>query len=133
MAAWEWWRLVVALVFSFVSYCVYRGRNWARLTVIALGLCLAGLVMWQLGAAVIDIAGRHNESTSTRSFGLWQLVEIANSLGLGISQFLAPLAFVVCVLCHRDVAAAFRSGINERSNQAMQRTPTGSSPSTSNE
>jgi hypothetical protein len=133
MAAWESWRLVVALLFSFLSYCVYRGHDWARLTVIALGICLAGLVMWQIVEALIYVAGRHDESTSARSFGLWQLVEIANSLGLGLSQFLAPLAFIVCVLCHRDVAAAFHHATTERSNQTMQRTPTGSSPSTSND
>ena len=39
---------------------------------------------------------------------MWQFVDIANTLGLGLVQFLAPLAFVIGVLCHRDVAAAFR-------------------------
>jgi hypothetical protein len=133
MAAWEFWRLVVALLFPFLSYCVYRGHDWARLTVIALGFCLAAVIVWRMSEALIHYAGVHDESTSTRSFGLWQLVEIADSLGVGLSQFLAPLAFIVCVLCHRDVAAAFHSATTGRSNQTMQRTPTGSSPSTSND
>lgn len=133
LAAWEWWRLILSLFFSFVSYCVYRGRDWARLTVIVLGVCLGILIIWYIASGVIDVAGRHDESESTRSFLLWQFVEIANTLGGGLAWVLAPLAFVVGVLCHRDVAAAFRPGITERSNPAMQRTPTGSSPSPSHD
>ena len=123
IAAWEWWRLILALLFSFVTYCVYLGRNWARLTVIVLGICLGGLIMWKVGSEVIYVAGRHNESTSTRSFLLWQLVDIANTLGWGLMTSLAPLGFIIGVLCHRDVAAAFRPEIIERSKQAMERTP----------
>jgi hypothetical protein len=122
IAAWEWWRLIVALLFSFVSYCVYRGRDWARLTVIVLGICLGGLIFWQVASDVIYVVGRHDESTSTRSFLMWQFVDIANTLGLGLVQFLAPLAFVIGVFCHRDVAAAFRPAVTERSNQSLEPT-----------
>jgi hypothetical protein len=129
MAAWEFSRLVVALLFPFLSYCVYRGRDWARLTVIAPAFCLATVIVWRISEALIHFAGVHDEAASTPNFGLWQLAEIADNLGVGLSQFLAPMAFIVCVLCHRDVAAAFHSATTERSNQTMQRTPTGSSPS----
>jgi uncharacterized membrane protein YqaE (UPF0057 family) len=133
MAAWEFWRLVLALLFPFLSYCVYRGHDWARLTVIALGFCLAAVIFRRISEAVIHYAGVPDKSISPRSFGLWQLAEIADSLGVGLSQFLAPLAFIVCVLCHRDVATAFHSATIERSNQTMQRTPTRPSPNISND
>jgi hypothetical protein len=133
MAAWEFSRLVVALLFPFISYCVYRGRDWARLTVIALAFCFATVIVWRISEALIHFAGVHDGTASTPNFALWQLAEIADNLGVGLSQFLAPMAFIVCVLCHRDVAAAFHSATTERSNQTMQRTPTGSSPSTSND
>jgi hypothetical protein len=133
VAAWEFWRLVVALLFSLLSYCVYRGHDWARLTVIALGICLAPVIVWRISEAVIHYAGSPDESTSTRSFWLWQFSEIADSLGSGLSQFLVPLAFIVGVLCHRDVAAAFHSETAERSNQTMQRTPTRPSPDISHD
>ena len=133
MAAWEFWWLVVALLFPILSYCVYRGHNWARLTVIALAFCLATVIVWRISEGVIHFSGVHDEAASTRNFGLWQLAEIADNLGVGLSQFLAPMAFIVCVLCHRDVIASFHPATTERSNQTMQRTPTGSSPSISND
>ena len=120
MAAWEFSRVVVALVFPFLSYCVYRGRDWARLTVIALAFCLATVIVWRMSEGVIHFAGVDDEEASTPHFGLWQLAEIADNLGVGLSQYFAPMAFIVCVLCHRDVAAAFHSAAAERSNQTMQ-------------
>ncbi|HVF73068.1 MAG TPA: hypothetical protein VM940_15810 [Chthoniobacterales bacterium] len=128
MAAWEFWRLVAALLFPFLSYCVYRGHDWARLTVIAVGFCLAALIVWRISEALMHYASAHDKSTGTRSLGLWQIAEIADTFGVGLSQFLAPLAFVICVLCHRDVAAAFHSATTERSNHAMERTADRRSP-----
>jgi formate hydrogenlyase subunit 3/multisubunit Na+/H+ antiporter MnhD subunit len=121
MAAWEFWWLVVALLFPFLSYGVYRAHNWARLAVIAVSFCLAAVTIWRIGEALIHYAGLPNAS-STRNFGLWQFAEIADNLGVGLSQYLALTAFIVCVLCHRDVTASFHSATTERSNQAMQRT-----------
>jgi hypothetical protein len=128
MPVWEFSRVVVALLFPFLSYCVYRGRDWARLTVIALAFCLATVIVWRICEGVIHFAGVHDEAAITPHFGLWRIAEIGDNLGVGLSQYLAPMAFIVCVLCHRDVAAAFHSATTERSNQTMQRTPTRRSP-----
>src|SRR5438067_13735165 len=50
-----------------------------------------------------------------------QALGFMGEVGVALSV-LAPQAFVICALCHRDVAATFQREITERSNQAMQRT-----------
>jgi len=123
--------LSFAAFLLLVGYFVYRAHNWARLTVIGLCLCLGAFFLYMSIAAEVGWAQtltRHNEWDLSS-----QVETVLDHFGRHLSLWLAPLVFIVGVLCHRDVAASFRPSIAERSNQAMQRTPTGSSPSASND
>jgi hypothetical protein len=106
-----------------LGHFVYRAHNWARLTVIGLCLCLGAFVVYGFVVAEVDWA----QSPASLSLRIERALDHS---GLYLS-FLALLVFVIGVLCQRDVAATFGPSITERSNQTMQRTPTGSSPSTS--
>jgi hypothetical protein len=130
-ASTTWFWLILATSLSLLAFFVYRAHNWARLTVIALCLCVCALhVCWLIMG---EISWAHMLAESNE-WQLWRQVESATlSWGVSLSMYLAPLVFVICALYHRDVAAAFRPEINERSNQAMQRTPTCSTPTTSND
>jgi cell division protein FtsW (lipid II flippase) len=121
-AGTTWFWLILATLLSVLAYCLYRAHNWARLTVIIFGICLCALFIWEL------IAGEMSWAEMLRSektgWELWrlQIMSAVESVGSKLSLFLAPVALIIGVLCHRDVAAAFRPSGNERSNQSLERT-----------
>jgi hypothetical protein len=135
---WRWpedfdwpspWNTYLWLLFAtfllLLGYFVYRAHNWARLTAICLCLCLGAVALF--GFIVSEVSWAKDVSQLSR------LIERAlDHFGLYLSVF-APLAFIIGVLCHRDVAATFRPSITVRTHQAIQRTPTGSSTCTSND
>ena len=122
-AGTTWFWLILATSLSVLAYCLYRAHNWARLTVIVLGMCLCAFTIWGIIAGEMNWA-QMLKADSTHGWELWrrQIGSAVETFGLQLSVPLAPLALVIGVLCHRDVAAAFRPADNERSNQAMQRT-----------
>jgi hypothetical protein len=125
---WLW--IIVATSLAVLAYFLYRAHNWARLTLIGLCVCLLATLIW------FSVAAEINEAHMLAQSNEWRLSRVVESVldhfGLYLSVF-APLVFIIGALCHREIAATFRTSITERSNQAMQRTPSGSSPSTSND
>jgi hypothetical protein len=105
-SAGDWCGFVVAILFFFASYFLFCGRNWARLTVIAIGTCSAAIIIWFRVASSITTWRMFSPETGRHPFQIWQ--SVADDVGFGLVFFLTPLAFIVCTLCHRDVVATFR-------------------------
>jgi hypothetical protein len=116
----DWSSLLVAIVLLFLSYFVYRGRNWARRTLIVLVVCLGGLAIVAYVEGAVENASRFYQDVPKITLGIRvaQARFILGEVGLRFF-FLAPCAFLVCALCHRDVAAAFHRDATKRSNQSM--------------
>jgi hypothetical protein len=105
--------LSFATFLLLLGYFVYRAHNWARRIVIGLCLCLGAFFVYGCSAAEVSWA---------RGMSLARVIEHAlDHVGLYLCS-LTPVAFIIGVLCHRDVAASFRSSMPERSNQAMEPT-----------
>jgi hypothetical protein len=105
VTASSWCELAVTILFSFVSYAVYRGHNWARLTVIFLGIGWILFFTYSRIAATIHAWYQFDPYGGRYPFRIWQV--LADDVGSLLVMFVAPLAFVICTLCHRDVAATF--------------------------
>jgi ABC-type enterochelin transport system permease subunit len=115
-----WFWLILATSLSLLAYFVYRAHNWARITVIALLILLFIHILWDSITAEIGWAHMLAESNE---WEFWRQIESATlTFGVSLSMSLAPLAFVIGALCHRDVAAAFHPAITERSNQSLEPT-----------
>jgi hypothetical protein len=125
---WRWpedfdwptpWNTYLWLLFAtfllLLGYFVYRAHNWARLTAICLCFCLGAVILSEF------VLG---EVTWANDMPLSRVIEHALDHCGRFLSFFAPLAFIIAVLCHRDVAATFRPSITDRSNETMQRTPT---------
>lgn len=112
----DWSSLLVALVLLFLSYFLYRGRNWARRTLIVLIICLGGLALVAYGVAAVENAARPYQNLPETTLGM-RVAEARFILGqVGLRFFFfAPCAFLVCALCHRDVAATFHRDAVKRS------------------
>jgi hypothetical protein len=112
----EWVALIATIVLLLLSHFLYRGRNWARRTVITIGICLASLVF--VSAAITAAQTEsflYHESPKTLEIRIGQVCGFLGQLGREL-LFLAPYAFFIGVLCHRDVAAAFHGKRAERAN-----------------
>ena len=105
-SAGDWCGFVVAILFFVASCFVYCGRDWARLTVIAIGTCSAAIIIWFRVASSIMAWRMFDPETNRHPFQICQ--SVADDVGFGLAFFLAPLAFIICTLCHRDVVATFR-------------------------
>jgi len=122
-AGTTWFWLILATALSVLAYCLYRAQNWARLTVIVIGISLCAFFLWDIiGGEMYWADMLRGDSNSGRKLWLRVIESTVNTVGLTLSTQLAPLIFVIGVLCHRDVAAAFRPTINNRSNQPLQPT-----------
>jgi hypothetical protein len=118
----EWLSLLVTVALLFLAYFLYRARDWARRAVIIAGICLGGFTLCDRAVNAVQAESRIYEGTpKTLEMRIGQTCGILREVGLPF-VFLAPYAFFLCALCHRDVAATFHRGNTERSNQAMQRT-----------
>jgi hypothetical protein len=120
-AGTTWFWLILAMLLSVLAYCLYRAQNWARLTAIILGTCLCGYFILETIAA--EMSWREMlRYDSKAGWELWrlQIMSAVDSTGSQLALFLAPVALIIGVLCHRDVAATFRPPTNERSNHAME-------------
>ena len=104
-----WFWLVLATVLTVLAYCLYRAHNWARVTVIALGIFLFAAFLWSVVAAELNSAEMlRMDGRNGRQLWLDLLESALDDVGRQLSMLLAPVAFMIGVLCHRDVAAAFR-------------------------
>jgi hypothetical protein len=122
----EWVLLLITIIFLFLGYFLYRARDWARRTVTIVLSCLGSLVFFSITIKAVQDElqwqSRLLENTPmTLEFRIGQVFAILAHMGWAL-VFLAPYAFFVCALCHRDVAAAFRRGATKRSNQSLQPT-----------
>jgi hypothetical protein len=128
-AGTTWFWLLLATSLSVLAYFLFRAHNWARLTVIILAICLCALLLWHTIAAEMSWAEMLQRDSKT-GWELWRLqIESAvDAVGSKISLLIAPVLFIVGVLCHRDVAAAFHPSANERSHYAMEQTTDRSAP-----
>ncbi len=114
-----WFWLLLATALLLLAYFIYRAHNWARLIVIALCVCLCIVIVGGSIAAEINWA---HMLTQSNEWEFWRQIESATeTFGRSLSM-LAPFAFVIGALCHRDVAAAFHPAITKRSNQSLQPT-----------
>jgi Na+-transporting NADH:ubiquinone oxidoreductase subunit NqrB len=122
--------LSIALLLSALTSGLYRGQFWARWSVIALGTCAIGFLF--VGAVIGTVENWRQLSEWGRQVtpGGYMTGELRAQLLLDVASdigrtccFAAPLALLICVLCHRDVAPAFHRHATKRSNHAMQRTP----------
>ena len=119
----EWFFLALAVVLSALSYYVYCAREWARRAVIVLGLIAVATLILNIADAAFHEIGRVPEFARevTSEARAWQIRSVVRSAGATLCVA-APLALLVCVLAHRDVACLFRTRTQMRSNQALQRT-----------
>jgi hypothetical protein len=115
----EWASLLLTIVLLFLGYFLYRARDWARRTLIVLGICLGGLVILDGAINAVQAASRAYEGAPkiTLETRAGQACLILGMVGLRFF-FVAPYAFLICALCHRDVAAGFHREATKRSNQA---------------
>jgi hypothetical protein len=104
--------LIFATSLSLLAYFSYRAHNWARLTVIA--LCASFFIFGVYSAVGAEISWARMQRESGVAWEVPGQIESAvETFGSQLSAFLAPLAFVIGVLCHRDVSAAFRRSPKE--------------------
>lgn len=130
LSTWLW--LLFATSLCLLAYFVYRAHNWARRIVIGLFVCLGAFALFM--PILKEVGEREHARSHSEEWPLASQVESAlSSFGMSFSAFLAPIAFIIGTLWHRDVAASFRAPTTERSNQTMQRTPTRRSPDISDD
>jgi hypothetical protein len=122
-AGTTWFWLILATSLSVLAYFLFQAHNWARVTVIILGLCLCVLLFWQTIRSEMSWAEMlQGDSKTGRELWLLLFESALDAVGSKMSLLLAPVLFIVGVLFHRDVAAAFRPFRNERSTDAMEPT-----------
>lgn len=126
---WWWWRayvthghvmgveiffLVIALMLSVISYAVYRGHAWARWAVIVAGAC--AIAFFLVATAISSAESWHRTADWGRSVTPGEYVsgelraqlvlDVASESGVALC-LAAPIALLITVLCHRDVARTF--------------------------
>jgi len=116
-----WLSLLAPIFLLFLSYPLYHARDWARRGVIVLGLCVIVFALFGFGMRAVAESRIYDARVITFEMRIHQALGFMGEVGVALSV-LAPHAFVICALCHRDVAATFQREITERSNQAIQRT-----------
>jgi hypothetical protein len=116
--------LAVALLLGVFSAGLFCAHNWARWCVIAFGgLFSAALIVITVMSVSHNVIRRSEfeRHATLGELGVDDWLRVLPEVGVSVC-LLAPIALVVCVLCHHDVAATFSRGTAKRSNQAMQRT-----------
>jgi len=141
---WWWWRayvthghimaqeivwLVIALLVATLTYGVYRGHVWARWSVIGAGFCAIAFLF--VASAIDTVQSWRRTAEWGRSVTpgghvsgelLAQLIlDVASETGVALC-IAAPIALLIALLFHRDVAPQFTTDATKQSNQAMQRT-----------
>jgi cell division protein FtsW (lipid II flippase) len=120
--AWmTWFWLILATALSVLAYCLYRAHNWARVAVIIMGISLCAFFVWTIIGGELSWAEMVRREKTGREFWLYMAMSAVDTVGVQLGTLLAPLGFIIGILCHRDVAAAFRTSA-KRSNHAMERT-----------
>ena len=118
-----WLSLLAPIFLLFLSYSLYHARDWARRAVVVLGICVGIFATFAFSMRAVAESRIYDAHVITFGMRIQQVLGFMGEVGVALSV-LAPHAFVICALCHRDVAATFHREITERSNQAMQRTVT---------
>lgn len=116
-----WLSLLAPICLLFLSYPLYHAREWARKAVIILGICVGIFAIFGFGMRAMAETRIYDAHVITFEMRVQQALGFMGEVGVALSV-LAPHAFVIFALCHRDVAATFHREITQRSNQAMQRT-----------
>ena len=119
----EWFFLALAFVLCVLSCGVFCAREWARRAVIVLALLALAAMLASIPYTAFHEIGRIPEFADkvTPEARAWQIRFAVSSTWITLCSA-APLALLVCVLAHRDVASLFHPRPQMRSNQAMQRT-----------
>ena len=120
-AGMTWFWLILAAVLSVLAYCLYRAHNWARLTLIIMSLFVCAFFIWMMIGGELSWAEMVRSEKTGREFWLLMAMSALDTVGVQLGTMLAPLGFIIIVLCHRDVAAVFHTS-GKRSNHAMERT-----------
>ena len=112
----EWVALIATIVLLLLSHFLYRGRNWARRTVIIIGICLGSLVFISNAITAIQTESIiYQDTPKTLEIRVGQVCGFLGQVGREL-LFLAPYAFFIGALCHRDLATAFHGKRAERAN-----------------
>jgi hypothetical protein len=96
-------QVAACLFFLFLSYFLFRGRDWARRVLLVVAILFGG---WRIIPRAISIFGPH--TFSGMPVQPWMVREaVLGAIGdfiLGITL----VAFFILLFCHRDVVAAFQ-------------------------
>jgi hypothetical protein len=101
-----WLSLLAPISLLFLSYPLYHARDWARRAVIVLGICVVVFAVFGFGMRAVAESRIYDARVITFEMRVQQALAFIGQAGLGLCV-LAPQVFVVCALCHRDVAAIF--------------------------
>ena len=108
-----WLSLLVPIFLLFLGYPLYHARDWARRAVIVLGICLCVFAVFGFGMRAVAESRIYDAHVITFEMRVQQALAVMGQAGLALCV-LAPHVFVVCALCHRDVAAIFREDIERK-------------------
>jgi len=107
-----WLSMLVPIFLLILSFPLYRAREWARRGVVVLGICIGIFTIFVFGVRAVAESRIHDAREITFEMRVWQTFAIIGEAGLALSV-LAPHAFVICALCHRDIAATFHRKVHE--------------------
>src|SRR5438034_7064638 len=116
-----WLLLLAPVSLLFLSYPLYHGREWSRRAVVVLGICVGIFAVFAFGMRAVAESHIYDAHVITFEMRIQQALGFIGEVGIALSV-LAPHAFVICALCHRDVAATFHREVTERPNEALQPT-----------
>ena len=103
---WAW--LILGTSVSMLAFFLFRAHNWARLAVIILGISLCALLLRDTIVAEMSWGEMlQRPSRAGRELWLLQVESALDAVGTKL-PLIALVVFIIGVLCHRDVAAAFK-------------------------